>query len=65
MEPRHEFSLALFLGLLLLLEMTSVAWCGSLAGAAEHSSDVGKDLQIEVAKKGAGKQVVVARGAKE
>jgi hypothetical protein len=41
-----------FVGLLLLLEMTSVVWCGSLAGAAGHNSDVENDLQIEVTKKG-------------
>ncbi len=54
-----------FVGLLLLLEMTSVVWCGSLAGAAGHNSDVENDLQIEVTKKGAGKQVVIAQGVKE
>jgi len=54
-----------FVGLLLLLEMTSVLWRGSFAGAADHNSDVGNDLQIEVTKKGAGKQVVIAQGVKE
>ncbi len=54
-----------FVVLLLLLEMTSAVWCGSLAGAAEHDSDIGSDLQIEVTKKGAGKQVVIVQRAKE
>lgn len=40
-----------FVGLLLLLEMTSVVWGGSFAGAAGHNSDVENDLQIEVTKK--------------
>ncbi|MDH4300546.1 MAG: hypothetical protein OEV51_00580 [Nitrospira sp.] len=54
-----------FVGLLLLLEMTLVGWRGSLVGAADHNSEVGNDLQVEVTKKGAGKQVVIAQGTKE
>ncbi|MGE0471567.1 MAG: hypothetical protein AB7L09_12240 [Nitrospira sp.] len=53
-----------FVGLLLLLEMTSVV-CGSFAGAADHNSEVENDLQIEVTRKGVGKQVVLAQGVKE
>ncbi len=54
-----------FVGFLLLLEMTSVDWRASLAGAADHSSEVGNDFQIEVTKKGAGKQVIIVQGVKE
>lgn len=46
----------------ILLGLISVAWCGSLAGAA---ADVGDDLRIEVTKRGAGKQVIISQGAKE
>ncbi len=54
-----------FVVVVLLLAMSSVIWCGSRAGAAEPIADIGNDLQIEVTKKGAGKQVVISQGAKE
>lgn len=46
----------------ILLGLISVVRCASLAGTA---ADVGDDLQIEVTKRGAGKQVVISQGAKE
>ncbi len=49
----------------LLLLMTPEAWCLCLTGTAQTSTDTGEKLQIEVIKKGAGKQVVISQGAKE
>lgn len=54
-----------FVVVVLLLAMSSMIWCGSCAGAAEPIADVGNDLQIEVTKKGVGKQVAISQGAKE
>jgi hypothetical protein len=64
MEPRHEPLQAAGIGLLALL-MTPEAWCLCLTGTAQTSTDTGEELQIEVIKKGAGKQVVISQGAKE
>jgi hypothetical protein len=46
----------------LLLILISVAWAPLAVWSAV---DAGDDLQIEVTKKGAGKQVVILQGAKE
>lgn len=45
-----------------LLTLLSVAWAPSVVWAAV---DAGDELQVEVTKKGAGKQVVIMQGAKE
>lgn len=52
-------------GLWLLLRMTFVVWCVSVAGLVVNAASAGDDLQIEVTQKGAGKQVVISQGAKE
>lgn len=49
----------------LLLLMTPEAWSLCLTGTAQTSTDTGEELQIEVIKKGVGKQVVISQGAKE
>ncbi|OQW34938.1 MAG: hypothetical protein A4E19_17185 [Nitrospira sp. SG-bin1] len=48
-----------------LLIMISLSWCTSLVWSARADADTGDDLQIEVTKKGAGKQVIISQGAKE
>lgn len=50
---------------LIIIIMTSVVWRLSLVVAGQVSVDVGEDLQIEVVKKRASKQVVTSQGAKE
>ncbi|MBH0202300.1 MAG: hypothetical protein HP496_08405 [Nitrospira sp.] len=49
----------------LLLMVTSVGWDLSLASAGWLSDDTADELQVAVAKKGAGKQVVISQRAKE
>jgi hypothetical protein len=51
--------------LCLLLVMMSAAWCLSLADVSPVFAETDEELQIEVTKKGAGKQVVISQGAKE
>lgn len=49
----------------LLLILIVAAWCPSLVWTASAAAKEGDDLQIEITKKGAGKQVVISQGAKE
>lgn len=55
----HTSAPTIFRFLLILL---SVAWIPSVVRSA---GDVGGELQIEITKNGAGKQVVIVQGAKE
>jgi hypothetical protein len=48
-----------------LLIILGVVWWPSLVGSAQASAGPGDELQIEVTKKGAVKQVVMSQGAKE
>ena len=56
----HHTSASMVFRLLLIL--VSAAWAPSVVWAAV---DAGDELQIEVRKKGAGKQVVIVQGEKE
>jgi hypothetical protein len=49
----------------LLIVMAVVVGFVSLAGGAWSSTETGDGLQIEITRKGAGKQVVLSQGAKE
>ena len=49
----------------LLFILMSAGWDLSLVGVGRLSADTGDELQIEVTKKGAGKQAVLSQGAKE
>jgi len=49
----------------LLILMLSVTWPLSCLSAAQTAAETGEALQIEITKRGAGKQVVIAQGAKE
>jgi hypothetical protein len=60
-----SFDQASAVGLWLLLRMTLVVWCVSVADVVGNAASTGDDLWIEVTQKGAGKQVVILQGAKE
>ncbi|MBI5673183.1 MAG: hypothetical protein HZC50_08065 [Nitrospirae bacterium] len=49
----------------LLLVAVSAAWYLSLASMTQGYTDTAQELRIEVARKGAGKQVVISQGTKE
>ncbi len=49
----------------LLSIVMSAAWDLSLVSKAHVYTDAAEDLQIEITRKGAGKQVVISQGAKE
>ena len=52
-------------GVWLLSIVMSAAWDHSLVSKAQTNTDTAEELQIEVIRKGAGKQVVISQGAKE
>lgn len=49
----------------LLAIVMSAAWDLALVSKAQTNTNTAEDLQIEITRKGAGKQVVISQGAKE